>query len=123
MPRFLRRLPMPLRAALIGLLVLGTVVRPMLFAHCDVHALLYGHVAQPHVHDARSGADPSDPGDPGDGDTHGLHELMQLGSAAVDLVPSLTVPALAFGAMAMPRARVLPLPDDFPSELLRPPNR
>lgn len=112
------RRPLPrLRLLLFALLALATLVRPMLIAACEIHAVSHAHAAQPHVH-AGEGNEAG-----ADGEGHGVHETLQQGSlaAAADAVMSFDVPMLVFGAVALPEERPLPLAAQYDGAPFRPP--
>lgn len=82
------------RRAMLLLLVLGLLVRPLFILTCDLHATLFAHSGQPHEHVHDDGTQ--------DNDAHGDHQQGQsgAGSGAADVPPTLalTLP---------PRARFL----------------
>ena len=105
-----------LRASLLALLVLGTLVRPMLALACEIHAAAFAHAAQPHEHAHEAGAAGSE-------DAHGVHESLNLAglSAPADMASPLTVPPLGFAAQPLPRTAAVPLAAHYALAPFRPP--
>lgn len=105
-----------LRASLLALLVLGTLVRPMLALACEIHAAAFAHAAQPHVHDHEAGTAGSEEG-------HGVHESLNLAglAAPVDLASPMSVPPLGFAAQVLPSAPTVPLAAHYALAPFRPP--
>jgi hypothetical protein len=105
-----------LRAGLLALLVLGTLVRPVLALACDIHALAFSHASQPHVHANEPAGAAGEAG-------HGVHESLNLAglTAPADLASPLTVPPLGFAAQVLPPEAVVPLPAHYALAPFRPP--
>lgn len=74
-----------LQRAMLLLLVLGLLVRPLFILTCDLHATLFAHASQPHEHVHDDG--------PEDADAHGDHQQGQsgAGSGAADVPPTLAL--------------------------------
>jgi len=114
------RLPMHcLRAAFLAVLLLGTVVKPMLGSVCDIHALHhalgnYGRGADmaEHVLDR----------DHAGGRHAQAHEYDNGGTYAHLAVDVLSVPALAFEPLRMPRAAQPAVPSKPAIGPFRPPS-
>ena len=105
-----------LRATLLALLVLGTLIRPMLALACEIHAVAFAHAAQPHEHAHEAGSAGQDA-------DHGVHESLNLAAlaAAADLQAPLVVPALGFRSQPMPRLAVVRLDAHYALAPFRPP--
>jgi hypothetical protein len=105
-----------LRATLLALLVLGTLVRPMLALACEIHAASFAHASQPHVHEHEA-APPESEG------AHGVHESLNLSAlaAAAELAAPLSVPQLGFRSQPMPRVVAASLAAHYALAPFRPP--
>jgi hypothetical protein len=113
----LRRCLPNLRLLLFALLALATLVRPLLIAACDIHAVAHAHAAQPHHHAGEGDAGGAD------GDGHGVHESLQQGSlaAVADAVAPFELPTLAFEAVALPDAPSASIAAHYAGAPFRPP--
>jgi hypothetical protein len=95
-----------LRVSLLGLLLLGLLVRPLLILGCEIHAVRFAHAAHLHEHAHTLPEGDAEP------DAHGEHDQLQSGalSSAADLALPVTVPPAlraraalhAFAAPALP---------------------
>jgi hypothetical protein len=112
-----------MRAALLLMLVLGALLRPMLLVACEQHAAVFAHAAQPHEHVHDDAIDLEDgAGDEAAG-RHGDHQQGQSGAAAgaADVPPSLALSMPPLARNLLPRAHAARLVERAVGAPFRPP--
>jgi predicted cobalt transporter CbtA len=112
--------PKLFRAALIALLALGVVVRPMLPMLCEIGTVDHAEAAHAHAHGHAHAHAADEAVDPVEAHHHDDGELaQQLG--AIDVAPLFAFVPVVHPQVAVPRPRVTRIPAAHASGPFRPP--
>jgi hypothetical protein len=116
-----KQLPFPLRAGLLGLLMLSLVGKPISSTWCETHQLVHeiSALSLDHFH-ADSAAERQLDAEHASG-AHGLLHGGDQGSTYADIAAVVTVPEVRFESMWISAPMELPVPSQHIARLFRPP--